>query len=98
MNKDVYLTANFQKIEYDFKLFVTGSGSVSQSTVQSGDLDLTLVELFLNLMQYLKQSGYLKSEGDITSNSNPIQITIDKDKSVEAVFTQNITGKNAGRI
>ena len=97
MDKDVYLTANFQKIEYDFKLFVTGSGSVSQSTVQSGGSrpysSGTVIEL-----NAIPETDWAFKEwkGDINSNSNPIQITINSDKSVEAVFVQNITGKNAG--
>jgi acyl-CoA thioesterase-1 len=97
MNKDVYLTANFQKIEYDFKLFVTGSGSVSQSTVQSGGSRPYSSGTVLELNAIPETDWSFKEwKGDITSNSNPIQITIDSNKSVEAVFSQNITGKNAG--
>ena len=78
-------------------MFVTGSGSVSQSTVQSGGSrpysSGTVLEL--NAIPEIDWS-FKEWKGDINSNSNPIQITIDSDKSVEAVFAQNITGKNAG--
>ena len=97
MDKDVYLTANFQKIEYDFKLFVTGLGSVSQSTVQSGGSKPYSSGTVLELNAIPETDWSFKEwKGDINSNTNPIQITIDSNKSVEAVFAQNISGKNAG--
>ena len=97
IEKDIYLTANFQKVKYDFKLFVRGSGSVIQSTVQSGGSRPYSSGTILELNAIPETDWSFKEwKGDVNSNSNPIQITIDSNKSLEAVFTQNIIGKNAG--
>ena len=90
------LTANFIKKTYNFRLNVSGSGSVSQSVVQSGGSrpysSGSIIEL-----NAIPEKDWLFSNwsGDISGSKNPIRVTINSDKNIYATFTKVIEGKNA---
>ena len=90
------LTANFIKKTYNFRLNISGSGSVSQSVVQSGGSrpysSGSIIEL-----NAIPEKDWLFSNwsGDISGSKNPIRVTINSDKNIYATFTKVIEGKNA---
>ena len=90
------LIANFIKKTYDFKLNINGSGSVSQSVIQSGGSrpysSGSIIEL--NAIPE-KDWTFSNWSGDISGSTNPIKITIDSDKNVNAVFSEIAKVKNA---
>src|ERR1035437_2980367 len=90
MNANKNITANFTLIHVTYTLTATGvNGSVTKSpnqlTYNNGDVvQVTAVP----------NSGYTFSSwsGDATGNTNPMNITMNANKSVTATFTLNNTG------
>ena len=83
------MTANFVKKKYALTTAVEGEGTVSEKVIKAGaatDYNSgTIVELTA------VPSGewlFMEWKGDITGTENPTQITIDKAKSVTAVFVK----------
>ncbi len=90
------LTANFIKKTYDFKLNVSGSGSVSQSVVQSGGSRPYSSGSIIELNAIPERDWIFSNwSGDVSGSKNPIRVTIDGDKNIYATFTKVIEGKNA---
>ena len=93
-NKNII--ANFIKKTYDFKLNINGSGSVSQSVIQSGGSrpysSGSIIEL-----NAIPEKDWIFSNwsGDISGSTNPIKITIDSDKNINAIFSKKINNKNS---
>ena len=89
MNSDKSVTANFIKKKYALTTTVEGEGTVSEKVIKAGaatDYNSgTIVELTAT------PSGewlFVEWKGDVTGSENPTQITIDKAKSVTAVFVK----------
>lgn len=87
MDTDKNITASF--VEYIPQMFtfstaVTGKGSIIPS---SG----TFKEDTIVTLSATAESGWLFDhwEGDVTGNTNPVNITFDSDKSIRAVFILN---------
>ena len=87
MNSNKSVTANFVKKKYALTTSVEGEGTISEKVIKAGaatDYNSgTVVELTAT-----PKAGWKFKEwtGDLTGNDNPKQITIDKAKSVNAVF------------
>ena len=89
MDADKSLTANFIKKQYPLTITIQGEGTVSENVIKAGvatDYNSgSIIELTAN-----PSYGWEFSEwkGDLTGTENPKQITIDKPKTVTAVFVR----------
>ena len=94
MNSDKTVIANFVKKTYPLTIEIDGEGTVTEKVIKAGaatDYNSgTIVELTA------VQSGewlFVEWKGDVTGTENPTQITIDKPKSVTAVFINPTTNE-----
>jgi uncharacterized repeat protein (TIGR02543 family) len=83
---DTTVTAHFTQNQYTLSITVDGSGSVTKNPDQPTYTYGTVVELTATA-----EAGWTFSHwsGDASGTINPTTVTIDGDKSVTAVFTQN---------
>jgi len=88
------ITAVFVKKKYKVDIEVQGEGSVTTEVIQTGAANDynsgTILKLTAN-----PAAGWNfdRWEGDLTGNQNPINVTIDANKDVKAVFKNNIIGE-----
>ena len=89
MDSNKSVTANFIKKKYALTTSVQGQGTIAEKVIKVGaatDYNSgTIIELTAN-----SESGWKFKEwsGDLTGSENPKQITIDKAKTVKAVFEE----------
>ena len=89
MNSDKSVTANFVKKKYALTITVEGEGTVTEKIIKAGattDYNSgTIVELTADPSE---EWLFVEWKGDVIETENPTQITIDKAKSVTAVFVK----------
>ena len=89
MSSDKSVTANFIKKKYALTTTVEGEGTVNEKVIKAGaatDYNSgTIVELTATPSD---EWLFVEWTGDVTGTENPTQITIDKAKSVTAVFVK----------
>ena len=88
MDADKSLTANFIKKQYPLTITIQGEGTVSENVIEVGvartDYNSgSIIELTANPSA---EWVFYEWKGDLTGTENPKQITIDKPKTVTAVF------------
>ena len=87
MDADKTVVANFIKKKYPLTIKVEGEGTVTEKIIKAGastDYNSgTIVELTADCTDKWK---FKQWKGDLTGTDNPKQITIDKPKTVTAVF------------
>ena len=87
MSSDKSVTANFVKKKYALTTSVEGEGTITEKIIKAGaatDYNSgTIVELTATPSNGWK---FKEWNGDLTGTDNPKQITIDKAKTVKAVF------------
>ncbi|MDB4087423.1 BspA family leucine-rich repeat surface protein [Flavobacteriaceae bacterium] len=89
MNSNKTVTANFVKKKYALTIEIEGEGTVAEKVIKAGaatDYNSgTIVELTATpSAEWL----FVEWTGDLTGTDNPKQITIDKAKTVKAVFVK----------
>ena len=91
MNSNKTVTANFIKKQYPLTIEIEGEGSVTEKVIKAGaatDYNSgTIVELTATATGDWE---FVEWTGDITSTENPVQITINKAKTVKARFIKPI--------
>ena len=95
MDNDKSVVANFVKKKYELSIDIEGNGQVNKVVIKPGITDKTEHNsgTILELTAVADTGWEFKEwKGDITSNENIIQITMNSPKSVTAVFTTNIDG------
>ena len=94
MNSDKTVIANFVKKKYPLTIEIDGEGTVTEAVIRQGvstDYNSgTIVELKANSVD---EWEFVEWTGDVKSKDNPIQILIDKPKSVTAVFINPTTNE-----
>ena len=89
MSSNKSVTANFVKKQYPLTVEIEGEGTVSEKVIKQGlatDYNSgTIVEL---TAEPTGEWEFVEWKGDLTSTDNPAQITIDKAKTVTAVFVK----------
>ncbi len=86
MDKDRHIVALFEKVEYPLTVTVEGNGTVKQEIIQSKSTDYkhgTLVGLTAEPDIGWK---FVEWRGDVTGTAKEVQIKIDQEKNVEAIF------------
>jgi len=91
IDKAKNVTAVFVKKQYPLTIEIEGEGTVSEKVIKQGlatDYNSgTIVEL---TAEPTGDWEFVEWTGDITSTENPVQITIDKPKTVKAIFKNNL--------
>src|SRR5690625_1353369 len=83
------ITAVFERLEFPLTVHVKGEGTVTQQIVPAKTTDYTY-ETVIELTA-TPETGwtFVRWEDDLEGNENPIDITIDDEKEVTAVFEEN---------
>lgn len=95
MDNDKSVVANFVKKKYELSIDIEGNGQVNKVVIQPGITDKTEHNsgTILELTAVADTGWEFKEwKGDVTSNENIIQITMNSPKSVTAIFITNIAG------
>ena len=91
IDKAKNVTAVFVKKQYPFTIEIEGEGTVAEKVIKAGaatDYNSgTIVEL---TAEPSDEWEFVEWTGDITSTENPVEITIDKAKTVTAVFIKEL--------
>jgi len=110
VNSNQTVTANFEKRKYPLTVSITGSGTVSEEIVSAGKSTTeytsgSVIRLTANPLDGWVFIGW---SGSVSSTENPIELTVNESKTIEAnfrlnglVFTRNsftITNPNGRKI
>ena len=86
MNSDKNITAVFVEIQYyTLTININGNGAVSKNPDENPYEENTQVTLTPNPANGWRFDHW---EGDLTGSTNPVQITMDSDKNITAVFVE----------
>ena len=87
MNSDKTVVANFVKKKYALTTAVEGEGTVTEKIIKAGAATDYNSGTVVELTAKPKEGwGFKQWKGDLTGTENPKEITIDKPKTVTAVF------------
>ena len=88
MDSDKTVVGNFAKIQFELTVNVSGEGSVSQKIIKAGVATKYDTGSIVELTATPDEGWEFKEwSGAIVGNNNPQQITIDKAKTVIAIFS-----------
>ena len=89
MNSNKTVTANFVKKKYALTISVEGEGTVTEKVIKAGAATDYNSGTVVELTATPKDEWVFKEwTGDLTGSDNPKEITIDKAKTVKAVFEE----------
>ena len=88
VNSNQTITSNFEKRKYPLTVSITGSGTVSEKIISAGKTTTeytsgSTIQLTATPSQDWSFVGW---SGSVSSTENPIQLTVDESKSIEASF------------
>lgn len=86
MNKAKTITAEFESKTYSLTVNIEGEGEVSEEIVNNKKADYpqnTIVEL---TAEPKNEWHFVEWTGDLASNENPVTVTMDQNKNINAVF------------
>ncbi len=87
MSSDKTVVANFIKKKYALTTAVEGEGTVTEKIIKAGAATDYNSGTVVELTATPKEGwGFMEWKGDLTGTENPKEITIDKPKTVTAVF------------
>ena len=91
MNSDKSVTANFVKKKYALTTTIEGEGTITEKIIKAGAATDYNSGTVVELTATPKDGWEFKEwSGDLTGSDNPKEITIDKAKTVKAVFVKKI--------
>ena len=89
MNSDKTVKANFVKKKFTLTTSVEGEGTVTEKVIKAGAVrDYTIGSVIELTANPSDEWLFVEWKGDVTGTKNPVEITIDKAKSVTAVFVK----------
>ena len=93
MTTDKSITANFTRIQYTLNLFKVGEGTISQEIISAARTSEDYNAGTTVRLNATPSSGWIFSSwsGSSTSTSNPIDLIIDKTKTITATFVECTT-------
>ena len=88
VNSNQTITSNFEKRKYPLTVSITGSGTVSEKIISTGKATTEYTSgSTIQLTATPSQDwSFLGWSGSVSSTENPIQLTVDESKSIEASF------------
>jgi len=88
VNSNQTITSNFEKKKYPLTVSITGSGTVSEKIISAGKTTTEYTSgSTIQLTATPSQDwSFLGWSGSVSSTENPIQLTVDESKSIEASF------------
>jgi len=89
VENETEITAVFERLDFPLTINIEGDGTVTQQIVPAKTTDYTF-ETVIELTAK-PEPGWTFSqwEGDLSGSENPIEITIDDEKEVTAIFEEN---------
>ena len=93
MSTDKSITANFTRIQYTLNLFKVGEGTISQEIISAARTSEDYNAGTSVRLNATPSSGWIFSSwsGSSTSTANPIDLIIDKTKTITATFVECTT-------
>jgi len=93
MNSDKLVTANFVKKKYALNIEVEGLGTVNESVIKEGAATDYNSGSIIELSAVADDGWEFKEwTGDLKSTENPVQVNIDSNKNIKAIFTTSVQG------
>ncbi|MDA7731025.1 BspA family leucine-rich repeat surface protein [Flavobacteriaceae bacterium] len=93
MNSDKSVTANFVKKKYALNVEVEGLGTVNESVIKEGTATDYNSGSIIELSAVADDGWEFKEwTGDLKSTENPVQVNIDSNKNIKAIFTTSVQG------
>ena len=88
VNSNQTITSNFEKRKYPLTVSITGSGTVSEKIISTGKATTEYTSgSTIQLTATPSQDwSFLGWSGSVSSTENPIQLTVNESKSIEASF------------
>lgn len=90
VNSNQTITANFEKRKYPLTVSITGSGTVSEEIISAGKSTTEYTSGSVIRLTAIPSDGWEFSgwNGSVSSTENPIELTVNESKSIEATFTR----------
>lgn len=87
MTSDKTITANFIKKKYTLTILIEGEGSVKEDVIKQGLASDYNSGTVLELTASPNDNwAFIEWQGDVNSYDNPIQVTMDKEKTLKVIF------------